>query len=144
MGKILSCGIIPYSVKNGRAYFFVGHPGGKPENLWGMLKGQHETGESYDETALREFKEESGVDLSGYKDRMVFLGKITQSRHKDVIAYALRVDDIGMIDPDGCSSNMADGCPWPEIDEYGWKTYDELRGKIHPAHSVFYNKILSF
>ena len=141
--KTMSCGIIPYSVKDGVVLFFVGHPGGKPRNLWGMLKGQHEFGESFEETAVREFVEESGFDLSDYRGNLVFLGRVAQSRDKDVAAYCLYIKDISEINPDNCRSNMADGCPWPEIDDYKWICYNDIIEKTYHAHKTFYDKILN-
>jgi len=144
MAKTISCGIIPYTVKNGTAYFFVGHPGGNKKDYWSMLKGQLEDGEVYHDVALREFKEESGIDLSRYKNNMVLLGQVNQSKYKDVIAYALYVHDMNMINPSMCKSNLADNCPWPEIDKYDWKTYDEIVSKTHETHKCFYDKIMKF
>ena len=64
---IYSAGIIPFRRNNnGETEFFVGHPGGemwKNRNYWAFLKGGVEEGETWQDTALREFTEESGVSL---------------------------------------------------------------------------------
>ena len=107
-----------------------------------MLKGQHDEGEELIDTALREFKEESTIDLSKYKDKLVYLGDVQQSKYKTVHAFALNLEHISSIDPKKCKSNMSDNCPWPEIDKYRWMSYSDVISKTHKTHIDFYNKIL--
>lgn len=138
----MSAGIIAYAYYNGEIMFFVGHPGGNRNDYWSMLKGQHDEGEELIDTALREFKEESTIDLSKYKDKLVYLGEVQQSKYKTVHAFALNLEHISSIDPKKCKSNMADNCPWPEIDKYRWMSYSDVISKTHKTHIDFYNKIL--
>jgi len=76
MGKVISCGIVPLRKKNGKVEMLLGLPTecafrADNENVFqgmGFLKGQVENEESYLETALREFNEESGhldIELFG-------------------------------------------------------------------------------
>lgn len=143
MAKTISCGIIPYTFNENEPVFFLGHPGGNRTDYWGLLKRQHEGDESFVETAIREFREESGVDLSKYEDKLVYLGSVEQSKHKTVHAFALHMDNMQCIDPDRCRSNMADGCPWPEISRYAWMTYSSSVIKTHKTHKMFYDEILN-
>lgn len=138
----ISAGIIAYAYYNGEIMFFVGHPGGNRNDYWSMLKGQHDEGEELIDTALREFKEESTIDLYKYKDKLVYLGDVQQSKYKTVHAFALNLEHISSIDPKKCKSNMADNCPWPEIDKYRWMSYSDVISKTHKTHIDFYNKIL--
>lgn len=138
----ISAGIIAYAYYNGEIMFFVGHPGGNRNDYWSMLKGQHDEGEELIDTALREFKEESTIDLSKYKDKLVYLGDVQQSKYKTVHAFALNLEHISSIDPKKCKSNMADNCPWSEIDKYRWMSYSDVISKTHKTHIDFYNKIL--
>ena len=138
----ISAGIIAYAYYNGEIMFFVGHPGGNRNDYWSMLKGQHDEGEELIDTALREFKEESTIDLSKYKDKLVYLGEVQQSKYKTVHAFALNLEHISSIDPKKCKSNIADNCPWPEIDKYRWMSYSDVIAKTHKTHIDFYNKIL--
>ena len=138
----ISAGIIAYAYYNGEIMFFVGHPGGNRNDYWSMLKGRHDEGEELIDTALREFKEESIIDLIKYKDKLVYLGDVQQSKHKTVHAFALNLEHISSIDPKKCKSNMADNCPWPEIDKYRWMSYSDVISKTHKTHIDFYNKIL--
>lgn len=138
----ISAGIIAYAYYNGEIMFFVGHPGGNRNDYWSMLKGQHDEGEELIDTALREFKEESTIDLSKYKDKLVYLGDVQQSKYKTVHAFALNLEHISSIDSKKCKSNMTDNCPWPEIDKYRWMSYSDVISKTHKTHIDFYNKIL--
>ena len=62
---IYSAGIIPFRRNSkGEVEFFVGHPGGvgwQWKDYWAYLKGGVEGEETWEETALREFREESGL-----------------------------------------------------------------------------------
>ena len=59
-----SAGIIPYKIEDGNVKFFLGHPGGMERPYYAYLKGEVKDGEPENEAAIREFCEESGVDLS--------------------------------------------------------------------------------
>lgn len=138
-----SCGIIPFRLNpDGVCEYFVGHPGGpswQRMNYWAFMKGGVENGENWLEAALREFREESGVDLS-LIDGLDFmaLGNVRQNKHKMVCAFGVAYGDIN---PKVCFSNKADNCEWNEIDDYRWMTYEVLKKCTNPAHLGFYEKI---
>lgn len=139
-----SAGIIPFRKNSdGELEFFVGHPGGtdwEKKDYWAYLKGNIKANESAETAAMREFKEESGIDLVNVtKDKLITLGITKQNKYKHVIAFAVYYPDI---DPEKCYSNMADNGLNPEIDRYAWLTYKEVVKKTHPKHIVFYNKIV--
>ena len=82
-----SSGIIPFRRnEKGELEFFVGHPGGvgwQWRDYWAYLKGGVEEGEEWEETALREFKEESGLPLTNItKSDLIPLGTAKQNKHK--------------------------------------------------------------
>lgn len=140
---IYSAGIIPFRRNNtGELEFFVGRPGGidsEATNYFAFLKGHVEHNETWLEAALREFREESNVELTDVKESdLIPLGTAQQNKNKVVVAYALYYPNI---DENSCFSNMADNGLWPEIDKYAWMTYDELKDITHPTHLKFYDKI---
>lgn len=137
-----SCGIIVYTIENDKYYFFVGHPGGQSRDYWALFKGLCENHEDHIETAIREFGEETGLKNLINKEQLVPLGYVKQSRNKNVYAYAFKIENRNLINLKSCHSNMADNCPWPEIDKYDWKEYKEIIQKTHPTHKIFYDKIL--
>ena len=91
-----SAGIIPFRKnKNGQHEFFVGHPGGvgwQWKDYWAYLKGGVEGNETWEECALREFREESGLKLEGIKQKdLIPLGTSKQNKHKIVIALLIEL-----------------------------------------------------
>lgn len=139
----ISCGIIPFRKnENGEMEFFVGHPGGNypnQRNLWMFLKGAVEGDESWAETALREFKEETGLTMEGCDTNILIpLGSVQQNPHKIAVAFGLNYPNI---DPETCHSNMTEE-NIPEIDRYCWMTYDQVCKFTHHTHIGFYDQIM--
>lgn len=139
-----SAGIIPFRVNcDGVMEFFVGHPGGigwRNKNYWVYLKGGVENGESYTAAAIREFKEESGLDMDDCESQMLIpLGMSLQNPKKTVIAYGLHYPNIKL---SKCHSNLCDNGITPEIDSYRWMTYNQLKECTHPAHLIFYENLI--
>lgn len=139
-----SCGIIPFRKnEKGNLEFFVGHPGGNypnQENLWMFLKGAVENDESWTETALREFKEETGLTLDGCTEEMLIpLGSVQQNPHKIAVAFGLDYSDI---DPNKCYSNVTEE-GIPEIDKYRWMEYDDVCRYTHHTHIGFYDQLIN-
>lgn len=136
-----SAGIIPFRINNdGKMEFFLGHSGGDYRNYWSFLKGGVERDEKWQETALREFKEESGIDLGKIgANALIPLGSVTQNPRKTVIAYGIHFPGI---DERKCFSNKIPETGLPEIDRYRWMTFDELKHVTHMTHLVFYQKLM--
>ena len=140
---LYSCGIIPFRRNdNGNIEFFVGHCqfyGVHETNYWGLLKGCKEGEETFEETALREFKEESGVVLKNItKNDLIPLGSVKQNKKKIVVAFGLYYPNIK---PSECVSNISDDGVTPEIDTYAWMGLEEISKKTHPTHIQFYEQI---
>lgn len=139
-----SAGIIPFRINEdtGKLEFFVGHPGGygwEGKNYWAFLKGHVESGESWQDAAIREFKEETGLSMTDCRSQMLFpLGKVRQNNTKEAIAFALHYPNI---DPDKCFSNVIEDGVTPEIDKYRWIEYDAIKNMTHKTHLVFYEQI---
>lgn len=138
-----SCGIIPFRKnEDGEMEFFVGHPGGdygRQRDLWMFLKGAVEEGETWAETAIREFKEETGLSMEDCESGMLIpLGSVQQNPHKVAVAYGLHYPNI---DPDKCFSNMVDEFT-PEIDKYRWMKYDDICKYTHHTHIGFYDQLI--
>lgn len=84
-----------YRKKDDRIEIFLVHPGGpyfknKDDGAWTIPKGETEENESFLETAIREFKEETGIDPgAGY---FIPLENIKQKGGKTVHAWAFEGD----------------------------------------------------
>ena len=130
--KNISLGFVVRS----KGKYLVGKATRKKEPCWTFFKGHQEQGEAYLETAIRELKEETGIDLRLFP---VLLANVPQAPdvkyrvqkyNKDV--YLFFVDD-----PDGvlesvnlvCSSFWG-GQQFPEIEDYKWCDFEELEGML--------------
>ncbi|RYY70945.1 MAG: NUDIX domain-containing protein [Chitinophagaceae bacterium] len=114
------------------------HPGGpfwknKDEAAWSIPKGEADDGENLRDAAIREFKEETGVKLSG---DFIELKPIKQISGKWVHAWALEGDlDVSTIKSNlftmewpPRSGKMQE---FPEIDKAAWFTVEEARIKMN-------------
>ena len=69
MRSKVSAGLLMFRFQNGQLEVFLAHPGGpffahRDDGHWTIPKGEIEPGEEFLATALREFKEEVGIDSS--------------------------------------------------------------------------------
>lgn len=144
-----SAGILLYRLGSGGPEFFLVHPGGpfwikKEVHAWSIPKG--ETGEMEDllETAIREFREETGAQLEG---DFRSLTPIRQKGGKIVHCYAHE----GNIDPSSLVSNTFE-MEWPpssgrkqtfpEIDKGGWFNIQDSKEKINESQYAFIEELL--
>lgn len=138
---IYSAGIIPFRINNdGVMEFFLGHSGCDTKNYWAFLKGHVEEGEKWVETAVREFREESGICIDDNLIKsLIPLGSVLQNAQKTVIAYGLYYPNI---DVNKCHSNLIKNSLNAEIDKYRWMTFDELKNITHETHIGFYTQLM--
>lgn len=141
-----SAGILLYR-KNAELEVFLVHPGGpfwqsREEGAWTIPKGEF-TDEDPLIAAIREFKEETGKELSG---PFIPLTPVRQKAGKLVYGWAMEGD----IDPAGIQSNTykmqwpPKSGKWqtfPEVDKGGWFTEMEAHMKINQAQVAFINEL---
>ena len=131
-------GIIPFRInKDNQIEFFVGTPY-VDCRYWAFLKGHIEKGESPVDAAIREFEEESGLQLKNCNSFLLIpLGTVRQSLSKTVAAYGIHWPDI---QPEQCYSNLtANGKS--EIISYQWLTFEQLAPVTTQSHLVFYHRL---
>jgi len=102
----ISCGILPYRIKNHELEVFLVHPGGpffakKDKGFWGICKGELNSNEDELECAIREFKEEMGIDLSLRKNELTSLGEVIQKNSKVVKTWVIKEDLKNLVDENG-------------------------------------------
>lgn len=140
-----SAGIIPFRVnkETEELEFFLGHPGGKyweKKDTWMFLKGCVEKDENWQDTAIREFKEESGLTMENCNSQLLIpLGTVLQNPHKTVIAYGLHYEDINPLD---CKSNFCEDGITPEMDKFKWIAANKIKNLTLESHLIFYDKLI--
>ncbi|KVG27301.1 NUDIX hydrolase [Burkholderia diffusa] len=115
--RTVSCGVV---ILDEAGRVFLAHA--TDTTHWDIPKGQGEPGESPAEAALRELREETGIELVA--SRLLDLGRFAYRHDKDLHLFAVRVAD-DEIDPAHCTCtslfpSRRDGSPIPEMDAYRW------------------------
>ncbi len=136
----LSAGLLMHRIHDGQLQVLLVHPGGpffknKDDGVWTIPKGEPEPDEDLLEAAIREFKEEVGITLSG---PFIALKPVKQTGGKIVHAWAFKGD----CDPTECVSNTFT-MEWPpksgqqmefaEIDRAEFFDVGTAKRKINPA-----------
>jgi len=144
-----SAGILPFRKGEAGVAFLLGHMGGpfwanKDKSAWTIFKGEIPEGEAAEETARREYREETGFEL---QEPLIELQPIRQSGGKVVYAWAMETD----VDPDDLVSNEFE-LEWPpksgkkeqfpEINRAAWFTLAEAEGRIIKAQLDLLREVL--
>ena len=135
MSSKISAGILMYRRRQGLEVFLA-HPGGpffatKDAGHWTIPKGEIEEAEDHLATAIREFKEEVGIDIDP-KGAFIELGSIRQKGGKTVHAWAVEQD---CPDPFVCRSNVFE-MQWPP-NSGKWQTFPEVdRAQFFPIEEA--------
>lgn len=123
MPKSLSCGVI---VRRAPAELLLCHATGR--NYWDIPKGVRDAGESSVAAALRELREEAGIELGEH--RLQDLGLHPYLPRKDLHVFALAPPDAGLdIARCNCSTHYTlrhGGREIPEVDAYRWALRAEV------------------
>jgi len=127
---------------------FLVHPGGpfwknKDAGAWTIPKGEFTADEPPLDAAIREFREETGIHLTGH---FIPLTPIRQKGGKRVYAWAI----AGDLDPADLVSNTFE-LQWPpgsgrmktfpEVDRGAWYPPDAARAIINPAQIAFLDEL---
>lgn len=139
--KRVSAGILMYRMLNGELEVLLAHPGGpffakKDDGHWSIPKGEPDDDEDLLITAMREFKEETGMTAAG---NFVELGSIVQKGGKEVFGWAVE----GTL-PEGfvhtCNEFEMEWPPrsgkfvnFPEIDKIEFFTAAKAKEKVKAA-----------
>lgn len=144
-----SAGILLYRFKNLTLQIFLVHPGGpfwskKDTGAWSIPKGEFNGEEEPKEAAKREFKEETGkevtVDLITLTPRKQKSGKIIHAfaGNQDLDELKIKSNTFTIEWPPR-SGKMTE---FPEIDKGAWFDVPTAKEKINGSQIVFIDELL--
>lgn len=123
-----SCGAVIYRERNGRREYLLLLQ--RRSNTWSFPKGHMEAGESEEETAVREIREETGFEVSLRSDfRGEICYSITQKIEKQVVLFLVKVDG----DP---------GFPGREIAGYRWIPENRIKSEMASTYRPLLDRVI--
>ena len=146
--KSQSAGLLMYRLVAGRLEMLLVHPGGpmwtgKDNGAWGIPKGELDKNEDPLQAAVREFREETGLQPA---EPFIELGSVTLKSGKIVHAWAF----CGNCDPANIKSNLftmewpprsGKTHAFPEIDKAGFFSIAEAEVKMNPAQTELLRRL---
>ena len=137
-----SAGLLLYRLVDGEPEVLLVHPGGpywakKDDGSWSVPKGEYEPDEDPLEVAIREFREELGVDPPEAQEP-TFLGEVRQPGGKIVSAWALPGDlDVTVVRSNTFTMEWpprsGGTAEFPEVDRADWFDLETARRKLLPG-----------
>ena len=120
----ISYGVIPLLHKEGNVSVFLIHQYGRSNDVfWTFPKGHPETGESPEQTAVRELFEETGLRIERLQTEKTFSHKFTFT-YKGSLTHKTVVYFIGLVSSEAFSLQAE------EIEGAGWFTLSDALEKI--------------
>jgi 8-oxo-dGTP pyrophosphatase MutT (NUDIX family) len=144
MGKTIAAGMF---LINKNMNLLICHPTNHKPNFWSIPKGKVEALETFVDACVRETFEESNIDLSDYKDKMIMLDSVNYShRKKMLVPFVLFENDCEYLDLSlitiQCNSNVPeDRGGFPEMDDYKWVTLEEAKELLHETQVACLDKV---
>lgn len=144
----VSAGLLLFRQGEAGLECFLAHPGGpfwrnRHEGAWTIPKGLVEENESYMDAAVREFREETGLEPTG---PFMELGSVRLKSGKVVHAWAWEGD----ADAESIQSNLARlewprgsgrWVTYPEVDRCDWFVAEAAKSVINQAQSELINRL---
>ena len=146
----ISAGLLMYDLAEDGLQILLAHPGGpfftnKDNGFWGIPKGETEEGESLLEAAIREFREETGIEPCG---EYIPLENVRLKSGKIVYAWAFggnwHEDDFFLSNTFSMEWPPHSGIirEYPEIDRIAMFSVEEGLKKITPAQAPLISRLI--
>jgi predicted NUDIX family NTP pyrophosphohydrolase len=144
-----SAGLLMYRLKNGRLEVFLVHPGGpyfkgKDKGYWGIPKGIVNENEDLFDAAMREFNEETGIDIND-KAKFIDLGFVVKKSGKKIYAWAFENDWSGQLVSNTCETEYPPKSgkmiTIPEIDKGEFVSVQQAREMINEKQWAFVERL---
>lgn len=140
MSKVISSAVL-FTDKN---KFLAVHPTGSIGNHWDLPKGRIDDGENPIDTAVREFKEETGISLD--KSKLKHIGKFPLHNEKDIILFLYIIDELPSLSSLKCTSTTTKAFKSkkvvPEVDEYHYFKLTEFTKMRVGLYRAILNTVL--
>ena len=144
MSKVTAAGVFLVDKSN---KLLICHPTRHPANVWSIPKGKVEAFETFINACVRETFEETNIDLSDYKHKMVMLDSVNYShRKKMLIPFVLFENECDDLDLSmvtiKCNSNVPEERGgFPEMDDYKWVSIEEASKLLHETQVACLDKV---
>ena len=149
-----SAGLLMYRRVGSELEVMLAHPGGpffrnKDDGAWTLPKGELAEGEEPLACALREFREETGIEPDA--PTLIALGEIKQRGGKRVLAWAFEASpDLTLVDPPPSNTFELEWPPksgkrvsFPEIDRVAFFSIDSARQKMNAAQVELLDRVVA-
>jgi 8-oxo-dGTP pyrophosphatase MutT (NUDIX family) len=118
------------------------HPTSEDLNKWSIPKGLAKNHEKFEDTAIREVEEETGIDLMAFEGHLIYIGEeFYRNKPKKLIGFYFKLQSEIILDIK-CSS-LIGGSSFPENDMFKWVALNEAYLYIQPEQNVLLNKLIN-
>ena len=139
----ITCGVF---IHNPDGQLLVCHATETSWNVWGIPKGRPDEGETHMTAAIREVYEETGFDLTPFKDLMEYIGgEDYKTSDKRLEAWVVRLPvDVG-IKFFHCNSlfqSLYSGDMVEEVDAFQWVEFQDFKDKMHRTARTLWERYI--
>lgn len=135
ISRATTCGVL---VTDGEHYLIC-HP--TMSKWWDIPKGKQEANEPHDLAAIRELREETGINAS--TSELSYIGLFDYKPEKQLALYKLLVTEMYDVSNLKCTSYFSlKGKQYPEMDVFKVVSKDVMLKKVSPALTRVLNVIL--